>query len=94
LGEKESLRPERKCFVDMWHEGIGRCGGCHPGAIIALVILVVIVALAIWGIVALLRHGRSRPADRGNGAMAIVRERYARGEINKEEFDRIKKDLS
>jgi uncharacterized membrane protein len=35
--------------------------------------------------------GRS---SRGNGALSIARERYARGEISKEEFDRIKKDLS
>jgi putative membrane protein len=76
-----------------WHEGIGGCGGCHPGAIIGLVILVVLVGLAVWGTVALLRHGKSGRADKGNGAMAIARERYARGEISKEEFDQIKKDL-
>jgi putative membrane protein len=75
----------------MWHEGIGRYGGCHPGAIIALVLLAVLIGLAVWGIVALARRGRS--VDKGNGAMAIARERYARGEINKEEFDQIKKDL-
>ena len=74
-----------------WHEGIGGCGGCHPGAIIGLVLLAVLVGLAIWGIVALARRGRS--VDKGNGAMAIARERYARGEMSKEEFDQIKKDL-
>ena len=79
--------------IMMWHEGIGRCGGCHPGAIIGLVLLAVLVGLAVWGIVALLRHGRSGRADKGNGAMSIARERYARGEISKEEFDQIKKDL-
>ena len=81
----------------MWHHWAGRVGpyaGWHPGAIIALVVLAVLVGLAIWGIVALFRHGRSGRADRGNGAMAIARERYARGEINKEAFDQIKKDLS
>ena len=79
--------------MQMWCEGIGRCGACHPGAIIGLIILVVLVALAILGIVALVRGGRSGRADRGNGAMAIARERYARGEINKQEFDQMKKDL-
>jgi len=80
----------------MWHhwpEGVGSCGGCHPGAIIGLVLLAVLVGLAVWGVVALLRHGESGPADKGDGAMAIARERYARGEISKEEFDQIKKDL-
>jgi uncharacterized membrane protein len=36
----------------------------------------------------------NRRSHKGNGAMAIARERYARGEISREEFDRIKKDLS
>jgi putative membrane protein len=71
-----------------WHEGTGGCAGCHPGAIIALVLLVVIVGLAIWGIVALARR-----SSKHNGALAIARERYARGEVSKEEFDQIKKDL-
>ena len=71
-----------------WHEGIGACSGCHPGTIFALVLLVVIFGLAIWGIVALARR-----SSKHKGAMAIARERYARGEINKEEFDQIKKDL-
>jgi putative membrane protein len=64
---------------------------CHPGAIIGLVVLAVLLGLAVWGIVALTRRGGS--VSKGNGAMAIVRERYARGEIKKEEFDQIKRDL-
>jgi putative membrane protein len=74
-----------------WHEGIGGCGGQHPGAIIGLVLLMILVGLAVWGIVALAKRGRL--TDGGNGAMAIARERYARGEMIKEEFDQIKKDL-
>ena len=80
-----------------WHEsawGCGSCCGWHVGAIIGLVLLVLVIGLAIWGIVALVRHGRSGSAGRGNGALAIAKERYARGEITKEEFDQIKKDLS
>jgi len=40
------------------------------------------------------RSARTSHHGDGNGALAAVRERYARGEITKEEFDRIKKDLS
>jgi len=48
-----------------------------------------IIGLAVWVVARV--TGRS---SRGNGALSIARERYARGEISKEEFDRIKKDLS
>ena len=48
-----------------------------------------VVALAIWAFSRVSRH-----SDKGNGALATARERYARGEISREEFDRIKKDLS
>ncbi len=51
-----------------------------------------IIALVIWLIVRLTRSGPT-PSQRGN-ALDIARERYARGEITKEEFDQIKKDLS
>lgn len=77
-----------------WHEGAGACGGWGVGWIIGLFFLAVVIGLIIWGIVALVRHSRSGSAGRGNGALAIARERYARGEVSKEEFDRIKKDLS
>jgi len=36
--------------------------------------------------------GRSR-GEKDDAALKIVRERYARGEINKEEFETKKKDL-
>ena len=75
-----------------WHEGIGSFGGWYAGAIIGLVLLVVIIGLAIWGIVTLTRH--SRREDNEDNALAIAKERYAKGEINKEEFDQIKRDLS
>ena len=80
-----------------WHEGVwgyGSCYGWHVGAIIGLVLLVLVIGLVIWGIVALARHGRSGSAGRGNGALTIAKERYARGEITKEQFDQIKKDVS
>jgi len=50
-----------------------------------------IIALVIWGVSRLTKHGHS--ATRNN-PLDIARERYARGEINKEQFEQIKKDLS
>ena len=55
---------------------------------------IVIIGLVVWGVIALVRHSGS-----GGGAGAtktpldIARERYAKGEISAEEFERFKKDL-
>ena len=76
--------------------------GMHPGwwmwgaggAVMMLMMLVfwgLVIAGLILGIRWLARQGRDERADR---AFDIQRERYARGEINKEEFDARRRDLS
>ncbi|HTY81517.1 MAG TPA: SHOCT domain-containing protein [Dehalococcoidales bacterium] len=51
-----------------------------------------IIWLIVWGISRLTRHeARRHYSDRD--PLDIVRERYARGEITKEQFDQLKKDL-
>ena len=52
-------------------------------------------ALVIIGLVVGIRWllGRGRRDERPNTALEILRQRYARGEINKEEFEAKKKDL-
>jgi putative membrane protein len=52
-------------------------------------------ALVIIGLVVGIRWllGRGHPS-RSDSALQLLRERYARGEINKEEFEQKKKDLS
>jgi len=49
-----------------------------------------LIALVIWGVTRVTRHnfntGKQDPLD-------IARERYARGEITREEFEEIKKNL-
>ena len=52
--------------------------------------ILVIVAL-VFGVRWLRRDQKER---RGDSAMEILRQRYARGEINKEEFEDKKRDLS
>jgi putative membrane protein len=49
-----------------------------------------IIALIVWGISRLTRRGGT--ADK-QAPLDIVRERYARGEITREEFEQIKKEL-
>ena len=75
--------------------------GMHPGwwmwgpagAVMTLMMLV-FWALVITGLVIgirwLVRQGRAERPDR---ALDILRERYARGEINKEEFEARRRDL-
>ena len=76
--------------------GWGGYGWMGPfGMIIWLVVLVLIVLLAAWLIRAALHpnlHGtRTEPRSRG---LETLEERYARGEINREEYLQKRQDLS
>jgi putative membrane protein len=66
-----------------WGWGLGMM------AMMLLFWTIVIIGLVI-GIRRLLGKGRE---ERSDSALQILRERYARGEINKEEFEGRKKDL-
>jgi putative membrane protein len=78
-----------------YHEGIHECGGWHIGGIIMLVLLLVIIGLVVWGVMTLVKHSASASKSTGEqDALDIAKRRYARGEISKEQFDQIKKDLS
>ena len=49
-----------------------------------------IIALVIWGITKLSRRNGSLPK---HDPLDIAKERYAKGEISKKEFEQLKKDL-
>lgn len=55
-------------------------------------LLVIGIALVVHWLSRNSAHRSSKPAD-GDRAQAILRERYARGEIDKAEFDTRKRDL-
>ena len=65
------------------------------GGIVMMVMMLVFWGLVIAGIVLgirwLLHQGREARSD---SALQILRERYARGDITKEEFEAKKRDLS
>jgi putative membrane protein len=80
-------------------------GGHGPGMMgwgqgwgwLVILLMVIVWALVILGIIALVRwlwvSGPRRTAGHGESPLDIVKARYARGEINKEEFEQKKKDL-
>jgi putative membrane protein len=51
-----------------------------------------LIFLIVWAIKRSSRGSGNGPGERGD-PLEIVKERYARGEINKEQFEQIKKDL-
>ena len=55
---------------------------------------IIFLGLIIWAVVALIR-GQSGSQSAGvDSAMEMLKRRYARGEIDKEEYEQKKKDLS
>ena len=50
-----------------------------------------LIALIVWVITKLVRQGDSAPK---RDPLDVAKERYAKGEISKEEFEQLKKDLS
>ena len=75
-------------------------GGFFGGwSILGMILMFVFWALIITGIILLIvwivRRASypGRDLSRTDKAMEILKERYARGEINKEDFERMKKDI-
>jgi putative membrane protein len=64
------------------------------GGLVMIVMMLVFWGLVIAGLVVGLRWliGQSRPTGRDE-ALEILRQRYARGEIDKQEFESRKRDL-
>ncbi len=53
-----------------------------------------IIFLIVWGIRKLTEHGPEHRISARQDPLEIARERYARGEITREQFEQIKSDLS
>ena len=73
-------------------------GGMLIGLIFLILLIVVIVALVIGGIRLFDRGGRLDSSPRresapGQEPLEILRRRYARGEISREEYESMRQDL-
>lgn len=75
-----------------WHEGMG--WWMVFGGIWMIVFWVLIIALIVWGIRKIAGSGSASGTRQKREPLDIARERYAKGEISRNEFEQIKKDLS
>jgi len=80
----------------MYGYGYGHSPWMHGswmfGGGLMMLVWVVVIALAVGFVVSLVRRpGPNVPEKAG---LDILKERYARGEIEKDEFDRRKRDLA
>lgn len=74
----------------MWgeHEGMGWW------MLFGSIWFVVFWGLIIWAIVSLVNRPERGGATGGESALDVASKRYARGEINREQFEQIRRDLS
>ena len=61
--------------------------------IIWVVVLIAIVALVVWLVRSLAAPGAQHMPPRRSAGLEILEERYARGEINRDEYLEKKRDL-
>jgi hypothetical protein len=74
----------------MAFDGMSGVGGL--GMLVGLLFWAGVIALAIWGVVAL--FGRSGGPESQDSALEILRRRYARGELTDAEFEQAKQVLA
>jgi putative membrane protein len=85
-----------------WMHGFGfGWGGMIFGGLLTLLFWGVIIVLIVFAVRALSRSGSSQatppagsPGQARDQALEILRERYARGEISKDEFNSMRQDLT
>ena len=76
--------------------GPGMMGGFGWMAIMP-VLWIVVLGLIIWAVVAAVRgsnESRSSDSSKADSALEVLKRRYARGEVNKEEYEEKKIDLA
>ncbi len=85
---REGLGPRG---YDGWGPGMMHYGYGYGGMFMGLLFFILIVVLVYFVIQAITAKGR--PPIPPESPLDILKKRYAKGEITKEEFEKIKKDL-
>lgn len=80
-------------LYDGYGWGTGSMMGWIGGGSMMIIFWVLFIALIVW-IVREVGSRHSCTTHSGSSALNILKERYARGEITKEEFESKKKDVS
>jgi putative membrane protein len=75
-------------------DGFGHDWGMGWGMGFGWLIGVAIIVLVVWFIIKIVNQGNAPQKPSEKSALDILKDRYARGEIDKKEFDEKKKDLS
>ena len=70
--------------------GAGNMMGWFGGGIVMIVFWAIFIALIVW----VVREIGDKNSRSSSNALDILKERYAKGEISKEEFESKKKDIS
>jgi putative membrane protein len=79
----------------MWHVGDGMGWWMLWGGLMMLLFWGAIIALVVWAVQSLghREEAPGQPSAPRRTPLDIARERYARGDISREEFEQIKRDL-
>ena len=66
------------------------------GGIFMFILWIAVIALIVWGVVTLTKRGDTSIGTTSSrrDPLDIAKERYAKGEITKEQFDTLRKDLT
>jgi putative membrane protein len=74
-----------------WYGGPGIMWGC--GRLLIPLAFLMVIGLAIYFIVKNIREKKSDIVTKEETPLEIIKRRYAKGEINQEEFENMKKEL-
>lgn len=81
----------------LWHHGFMNYGGLAWGAmlVVGFIKLAILVAIVVLAVVLVRRLSRpNQPSEHhSEDALAVLKGRYARGDITREQFLQMKEDL-